>query len=149
MSAGQHEATQVPAPGEYVEEGDLGGDGSAPTDAATPDDSSSSRSSLWDMLTSTSPSESPDAQDGTLSTDAKWYQHAELAVKKATGANGTPAWVNLTMSVLLLAAENAGVELGGSESSSTSSESASQSSSSDGPREVVGTADNGDTSIVG
>lgn len=146
MSAGQHEATQVPAPGDFVEQEDLGGDGD-PVEGT----SESSRSSLWEMLTSTSPSESPDMQDGTLSTDAEWYQHAELAIKKATGASGTPAWVNFVMSGLLLAARSAGMELPSSSSDGKSRAPNSESSSTsrdDQPGEVVGTAENGDTSIV-
>lgn len=117
MSAGQHEAVQVDVnPSEFVEEDDLAGDESRAPSAES--SSTSRRSSIREMLSSTEPSESPEMQDGTLSTGAKWHQHLELAIKKATGASGTPAWINGIMAAFLLVADGTGVELPGASNES-------------------------------
>lgn len=150
MSAGQHEQVQVDvSPSDVI-------DAEADADALEADGSDggsrapSSGSSIREMLTSTEPSESPEVQDGTFSTGAHWYQHLELAVKKATGASGTPAWLNGIMAAFLLAAESAGLDLGdGSESSSASSASDESSSSASPTGTVAGTHDNGETSVIG
>lgn len=107
MSAGEHEAVEVDvSASEFVDaEADPDADPSARSSSTT----GTSRRGFMEMLTSTTPRESPEAQDGSLSTNAAWYQHAELFLKKATGAEGTPAWVNGTMAALTLAAEAAGV----------------------------------------
>lgn len=138
MSAAEHEAVEVDvSPSDFVDAESVEGVEEAATTAST------SRRGFMTMLTSTSPSESPEAQDGTLSTRAAWYQHLELAVKKATGSSGTPAWVNLVMSCLLLAAESAGLEIGQS-SSREASATGTEGQQSAGPD----LADNGETSVV-
>lgn len=107
MSAAEHEAVEVDVnPSDVIGDDDLGGEAAGEGEAAT---SSRSHGSFFEMLQSTEPAESPEMQDGTLSTNAQWYQHLELAVKKATGATGTPAWVNAAMAMFLLVAENAGL----------------------------------------
>lgn len=97
MSAAEHEAVEVDVnPSDFVDEQDAGA-------AAGSGGSSSARphSSIIEMLQSTEPAESPEMQDGTLSTAAEWHQHAELAFKKITGSSGTPAWLNLAMAAIL------------------------------------------------
>jgi hypothetical protein len=99
MSAGQHEAVQVDVdPSEFVDEDDLADVGERTGQGQS---QGTSRSSFFEMLQSTEPSESPEMQDGTFSTGAAWHQHLELGVKKATGAAGTPAWLNLSMAAIL------------------------------------------------
>jgi hypothetical protein len=146
MSAAEHERVQVDvAPSDVI-----GGDDRADEGDTASTDGSRSFSSIREMLSSTEPSESPEMQDGTFSTGAKWHQHLELAVKKATGASGTPAWLNGIMAAFLLAGESAGLDLGdGSESSSTSSASDESSSSASPTGTVAGTHENGETSVIG
>jgi hypothetical protein len=145
MSAAESERVQVDvAPGEFVDD-DRADEG----DTASAADSSRSFSSIREMLTSTEPSESPEMQDGTFSTGAEWYQHLELAVKKATGASGTPAWLNGIMAAFLLAAESAGLDLGGGSQSSTPGASDESPSSASPTGAVAGTHDNGETSVIG
>lgn len=74
-----------------------------------------SASNFFEMLQATEPAESPEMQDGTLSTGAQWHQHAELAFKKITGSSGTPAWLNLAMAAILAVVQ----QQGGGESSSS------------------------------
>lgn len=154
MSAGQHESVEVDvAPSEAVD-----ADPDAETTAGSTESRAPSASSITEMLSSTEPSESPEVQDGTFSTGAAWYQHLELAVKKATGASGTPAWINAIMAAFLLAAESAGLDLGGAdadpeaESSSSATEAESEASTSTpstaGAGTPVGTHDNGETTVV-
>lgn len=153
MSAGQHERVQVDvAPSDVVDGDDLGD----AQDSGTTGGGSRApgASSIREMLTATEPSESPEMQDGTLSTGAKWYQHLELAIKKATGASGTPAWVNGIMATFLLVAESAGLELGGdpessSSASSSSDESSSTSSAAESGGTPIGTHENGETTVIG
>lgn len=149
MSAAESERVQVDvAPSDVIDGDDRADEG----DTASTTDGSRSISSIREMLSSTEPSESPEMQDGTFSTGAKWHQHLELAVKKATGASGTPAWLNGIMAAFLLAAESAGLDLGdGSESSSTSSASdeSSSNSSASPTGTVAGTHENGETSVIG
>lgn len=96
------------SPSEFIDE-DAGDADASEGMPSMGDTGGRSRSSIFEMLQSTEPSESPEMQDGTLSTNAKWYQHAELAVKKMTGSTGTPAWVNGCMATLMLVADAAGV----------------------------------------
>lgn len=100
MSAGQHERVEVDVdPAKFVDEDDLGEQGGAdPTGGGS---RAPSRSNFFEMLQATEPAESPEQQDGTLSTSAAWHQHAELAIKKITGSSGTPAWLNLAMAAIL------------------------------------------------
>lgn len=107
MSAGEHEAVEVDvSASEFV---DPDADEQDADPSARSSSSGTTRRGFMEMLTSTTPRESPEAQDGSLSTNAAWFQHAELFLKKATGAEGTPAWVNGVMAALTLAAESAGV----------------------------------------
>ncbi len=86
-------------PAEFVDGEDLGGE--AATQSGGESRAPRSASSFFEMLQSTEPAESPEMQDGTLSTGAEWHQHAELAFKKITGSSGTPAWLNLAMAAIL------------------------------------------------
>jgi hypothetical protein len=90
-------------------------------------------------------------QDGTFSTGAKWYQHLELAAKKATGASGTPAWLNGIMAAFLLVAEGAGLDLGSDDGSSSSASAGrgESESSSETVGTVAGAHENGETSVIG
>jgi hypothetical protein len=146
VSAAESERVEVDvAPSDVIDD-----DRADEADTASTTDGSRSFSSIREMLSSTEPSESPEMQDGTFSTGAKWYQHLELAVKKATGASGTPAWLNGIMAGFLLAAESAGLDLGDGSQSSSASNSSDESSSSASPTgTVAGTHENGETSVIG
>lgn len=160
MSAAETERVEVDvSPSEYVEADAT--DAEAPTSSAS--SASTSRRNFMSMLTATTPSERPAEQDGTFSTEAAWYQHLELAVKKATGSDGTPAWLNLTMSAFLLVAESANLvpdeqdeqdETAGPDSSVTRDPNSSGDPSSVEPTDAldsgkVGTHENGETSVIG
>lgn len=155
MSAGEHEAVEVPAASEYVE-ADPDPDADPSARSGTSSNGGVSRRSFMEMLTSTRPAESPEAQDGSLSTSAAWHQHAELFLKKATGAEGTPAWVNATMAAFMLAAESAGVldssdssDAGGDRPDAEGRDHELTQAETGDPSGQTPTAENGETSILG
>lgn len=149
MSAGEHEAVEVDVDASEFVDADPDADPSARSSSTT------TRRGFMEMLTSTTPSESPEAQDGSLSTSAAWYQHAELFMKKATGAEGTPAWVNGVMAAFTLAAESAGVLDGDRDGEAASAgpdaDAREHELTHDGTADPDGrpTAENGETNIVG
>lgn len=151
MSAGEHEAVEVDvSASEFIEADDLEADPSARSSSTS--NAGTSRRTFMQMLTSTSPSESPEAQDGSLSTNARWFQHAELFLKKATGAEGTPAWVNGTMAAFMLAAESAGLldasdGAGDRDDADPANHELTQTETPDSSGRPP-TADNGETSII-
>lgn len=68
-------------------------------------------SSVKDMLSSTRPAKSPQQASGSLDFDTPWYNHLEVGLEKATGADGTPAWVNLVVGCILLVVQEGDVPM--------------------------------------